>query len=327
MNKKLFIFAIFLLFFACEREALYRKTDIIMDTVVTVTVVSSSEAEAEKAIEKVFNELKRLEEIFNFYSDRSEVAEINRNAGIRPVKVSGDMIDLLKKAIHVSELTEGAFDITTGPLTGLWDFHKKEVPDSERIKKALRLVNYKDIVLDEKNSTVFLKKKGMLIDPGGIAKGYGADRAVEILKKEGIKAGLVAIAGDIRGYGMKKDGSPWLIGIRRPRSMDSDDLVATLPLKDSAISTSGDYERFFIKDGKRYHHIIDPKTGYPAPSTGGVSVISEEGYLSDSIATAVFVLGPQKGMELLRSLGLRGVFITEDGERYLTGEIDGLRFK
>lgn len=298
-----------------------------MDTVVTVTVVSSSEDEAEKAIEKVFNELKRLEEVFNFYSDQSEVAGINRKAGIEPVKVSEDMMDLLKKAVYVSELTEGAFDITTGPLTKLWDFHKKEVPDNEKIKAALRLVNYKYIVIDEKNSTVFLKKKGMLIDPGGIAKGYGADRAVEILKKEGIKAALVAIAGDIRGYGLKMNGSPWLIGIRKPRSMDSDDLVATLPLRDSAISTSGDYERFFIKDGKRYHHILDPKTGYPANSTGGVSVISEEGYLSDSLATAVFVLGPQKGIELLRRLNFKGIFITEDGQRYATGEIDGLTFR
>lgn len=324
---KVLFFIPFLFFSACQKERHFRKTTVLMDTIVTITIVSDSEKQSEKAIEKTFNELKRLEDKFNFYSDRSEISEINRKAGLKPVKVSGDMIELLKKAIHISELTGGAYDITVGPLTRLWDFHKKEIPDEEEIKRALKLVNYKDIVIDEKNSTVFLKKKGMLIDPGGIAKGFSADRAVEILKAEGIKSALVAIAGDIRAYGLKKDGTPWVIGIRNPRAKDSDEIVATLPLNNSAISTSGDYERFFMKDNKRYHHIINPKTGYPAESRGGVSVIAEEGYLSDSLATAVFVLGPQKGMELLNGLGLKGIFITEDGNRIVAGEIDGIRFK
>lgn len=298
-----------------------------MDTLVTITVVSDSKVAADRAIEHAFNELRRLEKSFNFYSEESELSMINRNAGLRPVKASKDMMDILKKAIYISELTKGAFDITTGPLTRLWDFNKKNIPDGQKIKEALKLVGYKNIIIDEMNSTVFLKKKGMLIDLGGIAKGYGADRAIEILKADGMKAALVAIAGDIRAYGVKNNGSPWMIGIKDPRARGDDDLIATLPLKDCAISTSGDYERFFIKDGKRYHHILNPATGYPADFTGGVSVIGDAGYLTDSMATAVFLLGPEKGIKLLRRHGLKGVFITEDGKRFSTGDIDGIRFK
>jgi len=309
-----------------DKERLFKKSTVLMDTIVSITVVSTSRDRAEKAINEAFRELKRLEDIMNFYSEESEVSRINRNAGIRPVKVSMDMIDIIEKAIYVSRLTDGAFDITTGPLTRLWDFQNKtptvtdatkKVPEPSEIRKALRLVNYRDIVINQKDSTVFLKRKGMLIDLGGIAKGYGADRAMEILKKNGINSCLVAIAGDIKVSGRKPDGSPWVIGIRHPRAeKGSDDIFTSLPLTDAAISTSGDYERFFIKDGKRYHHIINPFTGYPSESTGGVSVITEKGYLSDSLATAVFVLGPEKGMELLKRLGYKGIFITGDLKTY-----------
>jgi thiamine biosynthesis lipoprotein len=342
--------ALFLLFFttalflsSCnlispDKERLFKKSTVLMDTIVSITVVSTSRDRAEKAINEAFRELKRLEDIMNFYSEESEVSRINRNAGIRPVKVSMDMIDIIEKAIYVSRLTDGAFDITTGPLTRLWDFQNnspfnspsygkrgyggvtdatKKVPEPSEIRKALRLVNYRDIVINQKDSTVFLKRKGMLIDLGGIAKGYGADRAMEILKKNGINSCLVAIAGDIKVSGRKPDGSPWVIGIRHPRAeKGSDDIFTSLPLTDAAISTSGDYERFFIKNGKRYHHIINPFTGYPSEHTGGVSVITEEGYLSDSLATAVFVLGPEKGMELLKRLGYKGIFITGDLKTY-----------
>ena len=312
--------------FSPDKERLFKKSTVLMDTIVSITVVSTSRDRAEKAINEAFRELKRLEDIMNFYSEESEVSRINRNAGIRPVKVSMDMIDIIEKAIYVSRLTDGAFDITTGPLTRLWDFQNKiptvtdatkKVPEPSEIRKALRLVNYRDIVINQKDSTVFLKRKGMLIDLGGIAKGYGADRAMEILKKNGINSCLVAIAGDIKVSGRKPDGSPWVIGIRHPRAeKGSDDIFTSLPLTDAAISTSGDYERFFIKDGKRYHHIINPFTGYPSEYTGGVSVITEKGYLSDSLATAVFVLGPEKGMELLKRLGYKGIFITGDLKTY-----------
>ncbi len=313
---------IFILFSSCniiekDKDRLFKKSTVLMDTIVSITVVSNSSEKAERAIDEAFRELKRLEELMNFYSDKSELAMINRNAGIRPVKVSEDTIDIIKKAIYVSRLTDGAFDMTTGVLTKLWDFNNKKMPEPKEINYALRLVNYRDIVINEKKSTVFLKRKGMLIDLGGIAKGYGADRAMEILKKNGINSCLVAIAGDIKVSGRKPDGSPWVIGIRHPRAeKNSNDIFTSLPLTDAAISTSGDYERFFIKDGKRYHHILNPFTGYPSESTGGVSVITEEGYLSDSFATAVFVLGPEKGMELLKRLGYKGIFITGDLKTY-----------
>ncbi len=318
------IYLFVILLFSCQREGLYRKSAVLMDTVVTITVVSDNPERAEGAIDEAFKEIKRLEGIVNFYSEESELSLINRNAGIRPIKVSEDMLDILKKSIEVSDLTGGAFDVTTGPLTRLWDFQKGIVPDEREIKNALKYVNYREIVIDERSHTVFLKRKGMLIDLGGIAKGYAADRAADILRKSGIRSFLIAIAGDIRAEGLKPDGKPWMIGIKHPRA---EGIIATLPLTDASISTSGDYERFFFINSKRYHHILNPFTGYPSSSTGGVTVITDRGYLSDSLATAAFVLGPEKALPMIERLGYKAVFITEEKKVYEAGKIEGLKFQ
>ena len=197
-------------------------------------------------------------------------------------------------------------------------------PADETIRKNLALINYRDLILDNAGSTVYLKRKGMLVDTGGIAKGYAADRAVETLKKQGIRAGIVAVAGDIKTFGLKPDGKPWKIGIRNPNAKnDKDEIFATVELTDMAISTSGDYERFFFADNKRIHHLLNPKTGYPAEACRSVSVIAKEGVLTDAFATGAFILGPDKGMKVLEGMGFGGIIVDNEGKSHLTPNMRG----
>ena len=290
-----------------------------MDTQVTITAVSRSGDSAEKAIDAAFSEIEKIESLTNFYAAGSEISLINKNAGISAMKVSPEVLEVIGKALSVSEMTDGAFDVTIGAVTRLYDFHKKISPEESILRKNLSLVNYRDVTIDRLASTIFLKKKGMLIDAGGIAKGYAADKAVTALRKMGILSGLVAIAGDIKAFGQKPDGKPWQIGIRNPRAENmEDDIMATLPLSDMAISTSGDYERFFLVGGVRYHHLLDPETGSPAGGCRSVTVIANEAAFADSFATAVFVLGPEKGIKVLDAAGFDGLIVDSEGKMHFT---------
>jgi thiamine biosynthesis lipoprotein len=340
-NSYLKLFTVYCLLFtvlsACtlHKEKIYRKSKILMDTLVTITVVSNSKDSAKKAIDGAFSEIEKLEKLTDFFSSESEVSLINKSAGISEVKVSPDILDILEKALWVSERTRGAFDVTIGPVMTLYDFYKKIKPEQAAIKKNLPLVNYKGLIIDRNKSTVFLKRKGMLIDLGGIAKGYAADKAVETLERNGIHSGLVSVAGDIRAFGLKPDKRPWKIGIRSPRIPANlplvkgdkggfpDDIMATIELRDMAISTSGDYERFFILGGKRYHHLLSPKTGYPAEGCQSVSVIAKKGVFTDAFATGVFILGPEKGMKVLEEMGFDGVIVDSQGKVHITPGIRG----
>ncbi len=314
-------FLLFALLLSCSsrNESIYRKTMTQMDTLVTITVVADSEKKANDAIEKAFGEIGKLDALLNFFSDKSEISAINRNAGNGPVKVSPETVEVIEKSVSTSERTGGAFDATIGSESSLWNFFTRQKPDDGTIREKLPLVNYKGIRIDKEKSTVELRKKGMLLDLGAIAKGYAADKAVDELKKSGIKSGLVAVAGDIRAFGLRPDGRPWRIGIQNPRQTGKDDqIVATVELRDMAISTSGDYERYFILDGKRYHHILDPKTGYPAAGCRSVTVMAKDGVSTDSFSTGIFVLGPEKGMEVLRQTGFEGLIIDSSGRMITT---------
>ncbi len=304
-----------------SKERIFKKSEVMMDTFVTITVVSNSEEQAEQAINKAFFELKRLERYLNFYSDESEIATINKHSGKNPVSVTPITFNLLSKAIDVSKLTNGAFDITLGVINRLYDFVNKKHPDKAEINRLLPLVDYRKIELYPKLRVVYLNKAGMMIDPGGITKGYAADKAVMVLKNQGIKAALVAIAGDIRGYGLKPDGKPWLVGIRDPRGKNRDEIFATVELKDLAISTSGDYERFFIENGIRYHHILDPKTGLPASGVISVTVIGPEATYTDSLATAIFVKGVEQGLKLAKKAGYKAIIVDKNGKIYKSTDL------
>ena len=339
-NVSILILSIALLLFctialsSCSRkEKMYKESRTLMDTYCTITVVSPSKEMAAEAIDKGFAEIKKLELLLNYFSDKSEIAAINKAAGIGPVKVSEDTLEMMRKTLEISKATDGTFDPTIAPIIKFWDFSNKRqdnsVPDGRVIKDTLKLVDYRKIEINNK-SEVFLVGKGMEIDLGGIAKGYAADKAMEAIKAEGIKSALVAVAGDIRGFGSSTSGNAWKVGIQDPRPETGsekpwEDIFASLHLEDMAISTSGDYQRFFIKDGKRYHHILDPATGFPAETDLlSASVIAPEGYIADGLSTAVFALGAEKGMALLKAMGIEGVLVDRDRKVFVT---EGIREK
>ena len=307
-----------------QKDKIYRKSRILIDTLITISAVSDSDNKAETAIDKAFAEIEKIDNLVNFFSDKSEISGINKNAGKKAAAISYETFEVLEKAIYASEKTNGAFDVTIGPEIALWDFHNKVKPEDRAIKQKLQLVNYKALTLYKNPPSAYLKKKGMLIDPGGVAKGYAADRAVDVMKKNGIKSGLVAIAGDIKAFGLKPDRKPWKIGIRNPRQKNKDDeIMATVDLSDMAISTSGDYERYFIVEGRRYHHILNPKTGYPAGGCRSVSVIAREGAVADPFSTGIFILGPEKGLKLLEEMGIDGIIVDKDGKIHTTSGLRG----
>lgn len=306
----------------------FKKSKALMHTKVTINVAARSPEEAEDAIDEAFDAIESFEKKISFWDPESEISAINRNAGIAPVKVSPETLDIIEKALYVSEKTNGAFDATIGPIIRLWDFKNKTVPDKADIEEKLGLVDYREMTIDKEASTAYLRKKGMSFDTGGIAKGYGADIAVESLKSRGITAGLVAISGDIRAFGEKPGGKPWRVGIRKPRPTSREDrILAEIDLVNAAVSTSGDYERFFIKDGRRYHHLINPRDGMPATGAQSVSVITKEAVYTDGFSTGIFVLGPVEGTKALVDAGLDGIIIDNDGNIHiLESEADSLNF-
>jgi thiamine biosynthesis lipoprotein len=307
-----------------NKPSVYKKSKALMDTFVTINVVSESKETADTAIENAFAVIEKYGDLINFFSDKSELTAINKSAGIHEVRVSPETLDTIEKAVYVSAKSGGAFDPTIGPVIKLWDFLNKIKPSDAEIRKNLPLVNYKNIIIDKSKSTVFLKNKDMLLDLGGIAKGYAADLAVQDLKKRGISSGLVAIAGDIKAFGLKPDKKPWVVGIKNPRQKSKDDeIIARVPLSDKAISTSGDYERFFVMDGQRFHHLLIPQTGYPAYTSQSATVIADKGVMTDAFDNAMFILGPEKGIELANKMGMDAMIIDSKGAVYTTTGLQG----
>lgn len=305
-----------------------------MDSFTTITVISPSKEKAEEAIEAGFAEIGKLDKFLNNFEPDSEISTVSKFAGIKPVHVSLETLDLMQKTIGISKMTNGAFDPTVAPVYKLWKFSGRpanpSMPTKDAIGNALKLVDYRKIKIESAASEIYLEEKGMEIDLGGIAKGYAADKAIEAIKAKGIKSALVAIAGDIRGYGLNVSGNAWKVGIQNPRPENPnsekpwEDIFATLGLKDSAISTAGDYQRFFIKDGKRYHHILEPATGYPSESgLISVSIIAPEGYIADGIDTGILILGLAKGMKLLESMGIDGILVDSQKKVFITKNLKG----
>ncbi|MBF0608756.1 MAG: FAD:protein FMN transferase [Candidatus Magnetobacterium sp. LHC-1] len=307
------------------KAEVYKESRIAMDTIITLTVVSESRRKADAAIEAGFKEVERLEGVLSMFLPQSEVSLINDNSAIKAVNVSEDTYGLIKKAIEIAALSGGAFDPTIGPVSRLWDFQKSLRPTDAQIRSNLPLVDYHDIVLDDASRSVMLRRRGMVLDLGAIAKGYTADRVVEVLKAYGMQAGIVAIAGDIKTFGDKPDGSGWHVGIRRARdgtnASEYSGLAGVLTLRGEAVSTSGDYERFFMEGGVRYHHLLEPSTGYPARDFQSVTVVNPQGWLTDSLTTAIFVMGRDKGMALAHKLNLKVYVVYSDATTYISDNL------
>ena len=292
---------------------LFKYHQVAMGTVIEITLIADDEEAANKASLQAFQEIKRIETLMSPWLDSSDVTRINRSAGKERVKVSPETFEVIQKAQEISELSEGGFDITVGPLTELWRKarEKKTPPSIEDVKGKLDLVNFKNIGIDPEGK-VLLKKKGMAIDLGGIAKGYAVDRAFEFLKSLRYKNVIVNAGGDLRVGGLKNN-QPWSIGIQNPR--ESQKLLARISVSDMAVATSGDYEKYFIYQGKRYHHIFSPKDGFPTVGCQSVTIFSKDGMTADALATAVFVLGREKGYSLCQKLeGVDCIIVDKEGK-------------
>jgi thiamine biosynthesis lipoprotein len=329
MKKILPLLIVLTLVSSCsKKEGLYKETRVIMGTYVTITLNESGKSQQDltRAASDAFAQITKVDELMSTYKPESNLSRINQSAGIEPVPADPEVIDVVEKALYVSRLTDGAFDVTVGPLVNAWKIGSKDarVPSPEEIKQALSLVGYRNIEINKKAGTIFISKRGASIDLGGIGKGYASDRAVDVLKKAGIKGGIVACAGDIKVFGLRPDGMPWTVGIQHPRKEDGA-LMAKLAVTDCALSTSGDYERYFIKDGVRYHHILDPRTGYPARGLMSVTVLSKQSWLSDSMGK-LFVLGPDKAYALaLKHPEIEVLMITDAGKVRATGRFKNLK--
>src|SRR5450432_4248338 len=273
-----------------------RVTDGIMGTRITVELWADDKDKAEQAIDAVLDEMRHIDDSMSTYKPTSEVSHVNAQAADGPMRISKELFDLLVTAKQYSVITEGAFDITYASVGYLYDFRKHIRPNEAQINKALPAVNFRHVLLDPKKQTVQFSQKGVRIDLGGIAKGYSVDCGIDVLKARGITRAYVSAGGDSRIIG-DRFGKPWVVGIRDPRKGEGE-VIKRVPLVDAAISTSGDYERFFDEDSVRYHHIIDPHTGHSASKVRSATVIGPNATRTDGLSKTAFVLGPEKAMEI-----------------------------
>ncbi len=311
------------LFATPSSAAWYSRQAAIMGTRIGVEVWHLNEAQAQQTIDEVMAEFRRLDEALSPYIETSELYRVNREAAQGPVKISQEFFDLIETSLAYSRLTDGAFDITFASVGYQYDYRQGIKPSDEAIAQSLPLIDYRLVKLDRQHLSVSFAKPGVHIDLGGIAKGYAVDRAIQILQRHGIRNALVSAGGDSRILGDHR-GRPWNIGIQAPREKQG--LAAVLPLSETAISTSGDYERYFERDGVRYHHIISPKTGRSAGELRSVTILGPNATRTDALSTSVFVLGLQAGMALIDSLDeVEAVIIDSQGGMHMSKGLEGLK--
>ena len=294
-------------------QNIYKQKTYLMGSDFEITVVAKTQLEADKQIGIAISEISRIEALISSWKTTSETSNINKNAGVSPVKVSKELFNLIQRALQISNLTDGAFDISYASMDKLWkyDGSMTQMPSKEAIKKSVAKVGYKDIVVDPQNSTVFLKNKGMKIGFGAIGKGYAADKAKKLLISNGVSGGIINASGDINSWGSKPSGSSWQVAITNP--LNKNKAFAMLPIKD-AVVTSGNYEKYVTFNSRRYSHIIDPRTGYPSQGIISVTVFAPKAELADALATSVFVMGVETGIDRINQLkAVECIIITDTG--------------
>ena len=288
-----------------------------------ITVVAKDSAEANLHIENAISEISRIENLISSWKENSQTSEINRNAGVRPVKVSEELFMLIQRSIRISEITDGAFDISYASMDKIWKFDGSmtQMPSEEEIENSIRKVGYQKIILDAEKSTVYLSEEGMKIGFGAIGKGYAADKAKDLLISQGVVAGIINASGDMNTWGKQPSGEDWKVAITNP--FDKNKAFALLPIKNSAVVTSGDYERFVNFNDTRYSHIIDPRTGYPATGIISATVFAPKAELADALATSVFVMGIETGLNRINQLpGIECIIIDENGNVHRSDKIE-----
>jgi thiamine biosynthesis lipoprotein len=289
-----------------------------------ISVVDDAEETANQHIDAAVEEIRRIEKLLTTFDTTSQTNQINQYAGEHPVKVDQEVFELIKRSKIISQLTQGAFDITYGSVDKrLWNFDQemKALPDAETAARMVRLINYRNVIMDEKKGTVFLKEAGMRIGFGGIGKGYAAEMARRLLIQRGVKSGVVNAAGDLTVWGYQPNGKPWTIGIADPGSAKHP--FSYLDITDMAVATSGNYEKFVVIDGKRYSHTIDPKTGLPVHGIKSVTIMSPNAEIADAMATPVMIMGIHVGLDLVNQVrGLACIIIDENDKIYTSKNIN-----
>jgi thiamine biosynthesis lipoprotein len=315
---------------SCVRTPHIARSEFILGTVCTIRIEENGK---ESVYREVFERLREIDDIFSANKPGTAIDEINLSAGIGPVRVNDEVIYVLERALFFAELSGGGFDPSIGPLVKLWGIGSENprVPEPEEIARALSLVNWRDVVIDRENKTVFLKTRGMALDLGGIVKGYAADQALEIIKAAGVRGALIDLGGNIVVYGKKAGkAAPWRIGIQDPYN-ERGEFTGIVEIEEGALVTSGGYERFFEEEGRRYHHILSTKTGYPVENDIVSVTIVQRGAArdaameADALSTALFALGYEESSEFIADLagGAGAVFVLKDGEIRTTEGLHG----
>jgi thiamine biosynthesis lipoprotein len=306
-----------------QSQIAHKRKLFLLSSPFELTVVAKDTIQANTLIDDGIAEVKRIENLISDWIPTTLISEINRNAGIRPVKVTPELYDLVERAIKISEITSGAFDISYASMDRIWKFDgsMKAMPTDEAIKKSVAKIGYKKIILDAQERTIFLKEAGMKLGLGGIGQGYIADRVNELLVSKGCQSGLINVSGDIKAWGKQPNGESWTVAIVNP--VNKNKVFATFPLENSAVETSGNYEKYVTFNGKRYSHIIDPRTGYPASGVVSVSVFAKQTEVADALATGVFVLGVDVGLNLVNQLkGIGCIIVDDQGKVHASNNID-----
>lgn len=326
MNR--FVIVIFVvLVCSCTRPSTpVERTYASMGTELRLTAWTSDEARAVEAFDAVVQEFDRLEGLLSNWREGSDVLRLNAAAGKHPVPVAAETREVLRTARQLSEWTDGKFDVTFGVMSGLWkfDYQNKDesIPDPGEVERGRRLIDYRELIIDDPPGTAFLRREGMVVNLGGIGKGYAVDRARDLLHDRGFTNFMIQFGGDLYVAGRSGD-RPWRLGIQDPRG-PSDRIFAAMDVADSTFSTSGDYARFFMKDGRRYHHIIDPATGEPAMGCRSVTILTQSATISDGLSKAVFILGPAQGMALIERLpDVEGVIVSAENQVLISSGLKG----
>jgi len=307
-----------------SEDRIFKQSCKLMGNHFELSVVSNDENWAAEKIEAGINEIRRIERLLTTFSDDSETNLVNQNAGIMPVIVSRETFNLIRRSIRISEVTQGAFDISYGSIDKrLWNFDQNmtSLPDEATAKKMVRLINFRNIVLDEEKCTVFLREKGMRIGFGGIGKGYAAEMAKQVMKQQGVQSGVVNASGDLSAWGIQPNGEKWRVGIVNPDS--SHEVFSYMVISDMAVATSGNYEKYIMIDGKKYSHTINPRTGLPVTGIKSVTIITTNAEIADAMATPVMIMGIRTGLDLINQMkDIEAVIIDDDNKLYTSKNIN-----
>ena len=309
-------------------QILQKRTVKLMGNRFDISIVAKDSASAQLNIDKVIAEVSRIENLISDWIPETQISQVNQNAGIKPIKVDKEVFELTKRALHLSKITNGAFDISFAAMDRIWKFDGSmtQMPTPQAIKKSVAKVGYKNIILNKKNSTIYLRKKGMKIGFGALGEGYAADKCRDMMLAEGIEAGIVNASGDMSTWGKQPDGSDWNIGITDPS--DRSELFAVVPLQQSAVVTSGSYEKFVIFEAKRYSHIINPATGYPASGLSSVTIFGPSAEIANGFSTSIMVLGKDAGLKFLDQFPDYSCILVTDNNEFITSKnIDLSQYK